>query len=216
MRNRLKEYFSDKTGEQIFSFCLLIGVFALMLFCAIVRLCGGLWFSADLSLVKEPNKFWQEVIKGALLVLELIFVYKILCRTSWFICFVISLIETIIGIIIGRYIDNLIVSNIFYLLCYLIIPVCFVKHWFTLIESIILYTLEILYGFLFLVGRIGTLQSDSAYNFIYNVLGTIDYKLFIIALFLTVKYFKGIKLWKNQKRLIFQTDLPIKNKQKIG
>ena len=32
---RLKEYFSNKTGEQIFALCLLVSVVAVMLFCAI-------------------------------------------------------------------------------------------------------------------------------------------------------------------------------------
>lgn len=79
-----------------------------------------------------------------------------------------------------------------------------------MLESAILYALQILYSVLFLVGRIGILETDSAYNFIVSVLGTIDYKLFIVALYLLIKYFGGIKLWKKQKRLIFQTDLRTK------
>ena len=67
-----------------------------------------------------------------------------------------------------------------------------------------------LYAVLFLTGRIGIFDTESAYNFIYNVLGTIDYKLFIVTLYLLIKYFGGIKLWKSQKRLIFQTDLKTK------
>ena len=206
MKNRLKEYFSDKTGEQIFSFCLLIGVVALMLFCAIVRLCGGLWFSADLSAVKEPNAFWQEVIKAALLIFELIFVYKILCRCSWGICFLISLIQTGIIIFIGYFSDNTIATNIFNLTCILFIPVIFTRKWITLLEDVLLYIIFTLYGLIFLVGRIGNIDSQTAYNFVYNILGMIDYKLFIISVFLFIKYFGGIKLWKKQKTLIFQTD----------
>ena len=207
---RLKEYFSNKTGEQIFALCLLVSVVAVMLFCAIVRLCGGLWFTADLESVPEPSKFWQEVIKGALLIFELLFVYKILCRTSWLICFGIALAETLIGILLGETINNAIVSNLFYMACYFIVPIPFVKHWSCLIEGAILYALQILYAALFLTGRIGGIDTDAAYNFIYNVLGTIDYKLFIVAVYLIIKYFGGIRLWKTQKRLIFQTDLQTK------
>lgn len=208
----IKEYFSKKTGEQIFSICLFVSIFTVMLFCAIVRLCGGLWFTADLESINEPSKFWQEFIKAALLIFELMFVYKILCRCSWIICFFISLAEALIGILIGETICNSIISNIYYLICYFIIPISFVKSWFSILESAILYILQLLYACLFLTGRIGGIESEAAYNFIYNILGTIDYKLFIVALYLIIKYLGGFKLWKNQKRLMFQTDLPRKVK----
>ena len=204
----VREYFSDKSGEQIFVLCLLVSSVAVMLLCVIARLCGILWFAADLEAVPVPNKFWQEVIMAALMIFELLFVYKILCRTKWWICFCISTVETLIGILIGYLTNgNNIYTNIFYLVCYFIIPIFFVKNWFSIIESAILYALEMLYAVLFLVGRIGNLDVDSTYNFIVSVLGTIDYKLFIVSLYLVIKYFGGIRLWKTQKRLIFQTDL---------
>lgn len=209
--NKIKEYFSTKTSEQIFSLCLLIGVVALMLFCCIVRLCGGLWFTAELSKIQEPSKAWQEVIKGALLVFELIFVYKLLCRTKWWICFLISVVETGIGILISYLLRNFdygqTITNIFYMMCIFIIPLPFIKHWYSLIDSAVVYGLGLLYGIVFLVGRIGALEI-SAFNFIANVIGIIDYKLFIVALFLAINYFGGIRLWKTQKRLILMKNLP--------
>ena len=208
---RLKEYFSNKTGEQIFSLCLLVGVVALMLFCAIIRLCGGLWFTADMSKVPEPSKFWQEVIKAILLIFELLFVYKILCRTSWLICFAIALAQALVGILLGETISNAIVSNIFHMACVLFIPCAFIRKWYSLLDNIILYALSMLYGIIFLSGRIGNIDTDSAYNFIIGVLSTIDYKLFIVSLYLCIKYFGGIRLWKSQKRLIFRDVLPTKN-----
>lgn len=194
----------NKTAEQIFSVCLLISIVFIMLFCAIVRLCGGLWFAADMSKIVEPSKLWQEVIKGALLVFELLFVYKILCRTSWLFCFVIAVIETLVGILLGETINNSIVSNLFYMMCYFIIPLCFRRKWFSLLESAILYGLQLLYSVLFMVGRIGGIDENAAYTFAFGIISTIDYKLFIIAMYLFIKYFGGIKLWKKQKRLIFQ------------
>lgn len=213
---RLKEYFSNKTGEQIFALCLLVSVVAVMLFCAIVRLCGGLWFTADLESVPEPSKFWREVIKGALLIFELLFVYKILCRTSWLICFGIALAETLIGILLGETISNALVSGIYYGVCYFIIPLCFNRSWFSLLESFLLYILQIIYAVLFLYGRVGVIDISNGHNFIYSVLGSIDYKLFIVCLYLLIKYFGGFKLWKKQKRLIFQTDLKTSKKESEG
>lgn len=208
---RIREYFSNKTGEQIFVLCLFVGCVAVMLLCVIARLCGILWFAADLEAVPVPNEFWQEVIMVSLLAFELIFVYKILCRAKLWICFCIALAQAIICELLGLFIEesNLII-NIFNLVCYFIIPLFFVKHWFSIVESAILYILQTIYAILFLVGRIGGVDENAAYNFIYNVLGTIDYKLFIVSLYLVIKYFGGIKLWKTQKRLIFQADLPTK------
>lgn len=207
---KIKEYFYKRTSEQIFSLCLLIGIVVLMLFCCIVRLCGGLWFTADLSSIKEPNKFWQEVIKGALLTFELVFVYKLLCRTKWWICFVIAVCETGIGILISYLLRNFeynqTITNIFYMLCYFIVPLPFVRHWFSLIDSAVIYILGFLYSLLFMVGRIGNLEIGT-FNFVFNVIGAIDFKLFIVALYLIINYFGGIRLWKNQKRLILQKKL---------
>lgn len=146
---RIREYFSNKTGEQIFVLCLLVSVVAVMLFCAIVRLCGGLWFTADLDSVPEPSSFWQEVIKGILLIFELIFTYKILCRASWIICFCIAFIETVIGIVIGYFAEQTYIMTIYYFLCMMIIPICFKRTWFTLIESLLLYIICSLYGLIF-------------------------------------------------------------------
>lgn len=205
--SKIKEYFNKRTSEQIFSLCLLIGVVALMLFCCIVRLCGGLWFTADLTAIKEPSKVWQEVIKGSLLTFELVFVYKLLCRTKWWMCFLIAIIETGLGILIGETINNEIVSNLFYMVCYFVIPLPFVRHWFSLIDSAVVYGLGVLYSLIFMVGRIGNIEVG-AYNFIFNVIGIIDFKLFIVTLYLTINYFGGIQLWKTQKRLILMKNLP--------
>lgn len=203
---RIRAYFHSKTPEQILSLCLLIVTSFTMLLCVIARLCGCLWFAADLTSVKEPSRFWQEVIKGALLVFELVFVYKILCRASWLVCFGIAVVETLVGILLGETISNTIVSNLFYMACILFIPVFFVRSWFSFLENAILYCLSMLYGIVFLVGRIGGI-GDLGYSFIESVLGAIDFKLFFVALHLVVKYFGGIRLWKTQKRLIFQKDL---------
>ena len=208
--SKLKEYFNERTSEQIFSLCLLIGVVVTMLFCCIVRLCGGLWFTADLSTIQEPSKVWQEVIKGALLIFELLFVYKLLCRTKWWICFLIAVVETGLGILISYILRNLdygqTITNIFYMICMFVIPLPFVKHWFSLIDSAFIYGLGILYSIIFMVGRVGGLNT-SGYDFVTSIIGIIDFKLFFAALYLTINYFGGIRLWKNQKRLILMKNL---------
>lgn len=213
--SKIKEYFYKRTSEQIFSLCLLIGIVVLMLFCCIVRLCGGLWFTADLSNIKTPSVIWIDAIHGVLLVFELTFVYKMLCRKNWLVCIGIALVQTGINLIIGYTVKDettsQIIINMLNLVCYFIIPLPFVKHWFSLIDSAVLYGLELLYSLMFMVGRIGNISTANGYNFMYSIIGTIDYKLFIVALFLTINYFGGIRLWKTQKRLILQKELKKNN-----
>lgn len=204
---RIKTFFETKTPEQTFFFILLTFLLLLMFLCAIARLSGILWFSADLSSVETPSRFWQEFISAALLIFELIFVYKILCRTKWSICFAIAIAEALTGILIGYLTGgDETINNLFYMICILFVPVLFRREWFSIVESAILYAVSMIYGILFCVGRIGNVSQEFTYNFIYGVLGAIDFKLFFVVLYLVVKNFGGIKLWKTQKRLIFQTD----------
>ena len=202
MNKRIKEYFSNKTAEQIFSLCLLVTIIILMLFCMITRLCGGLWFSADLSQVPIPNETIQTTITASLFALEMIFIYKILCRTIWIWCILLAYIQTIIV----TYMENILAINIVNILLYFIIPLCITRRWFTLIDSAFLYLTTMLYGLIFLVGRIGSIENAN-FNFVYGILGMIDYKLFIFSMYLYIKNFGGIKLWKKQKKLICQKDL---------
>ena len=190
--NRIQEHFRKKTPEQVFSFCLLVGCFCLMLFCAIVRLCGGLWFTADTSQIKEPSKFWQDVIMSSLLVFEITIVHKILSRKNWIFAFCLSLSQLFLILIFKNQTISSIINLIYYFVPHLIIR----KKWITLLESAFLYLLIILYSILFLVGRIGIISETQAYNFISNVLGSIDYKLFIVSIYLYIKNFEGIRLWK--------------------
>lgn len=190
--DNIKQDFRKKTPEQVFSFCLFIGCFALMFFCAIVRLCGGLWFSADLSQIEEPSAFWQEVIMALLFVFEAIFVYKILCRTKWIWCFLMSVAQLLL-VFLSK---NIIIDNIINLSAYFIVPFIFKRKWITLLESLILYVLVIIYAFIFLYGRIGVIGEVQTHNFIFNVLGSFDYKLFFVSFYLFIKNFGGIKLWK--------------------
>lgn len=100
--------------------------------------------------------------------------------------------------------------NIINLALYFIIPILFARQWQTLIDSAVLYLLCFIYILIFSVGRIGHIDINAGYNFVYSIIGSIDYKIFIINIYLIQKYFGGIRLWKTQKRLIFQKDLKTK------
>lgn len=193
---RFVMFIKNKTSEQIFSLCLLVACFSIMLFCAIVRICGGLWFTADLSSVPVPNEFWQDRIMNILYVFEATFVYKILCHTRWSVCIIIAILQAIIL----EFIPNELAINAINLATYFIIPFCFRRNLWSLLDSAILYAISLLYSVLFLVGRIGNIDSSATYNFVYNVLGSIDYKIWYVVVYLVQKYCGGIILWKKQKQ----------------
>jgi hypothetical protein len=206
--DKVKEYFKNKNPNQIFSLCLFVTCIIVMVICVIARLFGILWFNADVSSIKIPSIFWQNRIMNLLFIIELVFVYKILCRIKWLYCLIISIVQTIII----HFINSETIANILNIIFIVIIPVVTTKSLFTIFDSICLYILMFLYSIIFLYGRIGSIELNSSYNFIYSIIGSIDYKLFIISIYLFVQSFGGVKLWKSQKRLIFQKDLLTKTK----
>lgn len=200
---RVKEWVKTKTSEQIFILSLLLSCVILMVFCAIVRLCGGLWFTADTSRIPVPSAVVQDIGNAILLAFELTFIYKILCRTSWKWSILIALLHTTIA----YFIPTLELTNVFHLIMMIIVPIIFTRKLSTIIDVIFLYAIEIIYSMLFLVGRIGGMEYDASTNFIYGVVGAIDYKLFIVSIYLFVKYYGGVKLWSKQKRMFLQQDI---------
>ena len=200
---KIISYLKSLTAEQIFSLCLFIGCFLLMLVCAIARLFSVLWFAIDLSAIPVPNQFLQDRIMNLLFIIELSITYKILCRTRWTWCIWIAILQTILI----HFIPTNLIANVINLVFIFIIPLLFIRKWYVLLDSLFVYILMFLYSALFLIARTGNIDINGAYNFIYGVLTSIDTKLFIATLYLYIKNFGGVKLWKNQKRLICQRDL---------
>lgn len=195
---KIKSWFINKTAEQTMTLCLLILCIVVMAFCAIVRMCGALWFTADLNKVPIPSQYWQNRIMNIFYAFELTMVYKIMSSASWSICIIIAIIQTVIM----EYIPSDLAVNIIGLLLFFIIPIVLTKDIKTGIDCTFLYLAGLAYSALFLVGRIGKIEVDAAYNFVYNVVGMVDYKIFYIVIYLAQKYNGGIKIWKNQKRPI--------------
>ena len=124
--------------------------------------------------------------------------YKILCHTRWSVCILIPIIQTVVL----EFIPSELPINIINLITYLVIPLCFRRDIWSLIDSAVLYATSLLYSLLFLVGRIGTVDDGAGYNFVYSVLGSIDYKIWYVVVYLIQKYCGGIILWKKQRQPI--------------
>lgn len=83
----------------------------------------------------------------------------------------------------------------------LILTVIFRKdRGWAVIDFLFIYLLMFLYGLLLTVAKFGGLSLEYAYSFYANTIGIIDYKLFVVTLYLYTKYKGGIKLWKSMKR----------------
>ena len=204
MKNILKKQRStNKTAEQVFSLALLASTVILMLVCLITRLTGKNWLLASFDKIPNISEFWQDRVMNLLFIFEMVFTLKILTRKGWLFCLAVAVIQTAIVELIPKELY----TNIFNLCVILIIPICCTRDLFTIVDSIVLYAMMLLYGVLFLIGRTGNLDVNSAYNFKYNVVSILDYKLFIAVVYFYTKYYGGIKLWKTQKRLFLQHDL---------
>lgn len=159
---------------------------------------GLKWFECTVK-IKEPSIVLQKLIKAALKIFELGFVFKILIRKSFLRCIILATIQVVtIGFIPIHYQAY---ADIGYtVLCILL----FRKHRFDgLIDYIVLFILMNLYSLVFVVARFGGIVPDVAESFYTGIASVIDYKLFIVTLYMYIKYKGGIKLWK-MKRRIFQ------------
>jgi hypothetical protein len=173
-------YLRKKTPKQAVTFNLFICFFAVNIFACICRLCGFNWFYATILTLEPPSRWVELLVMSALLYLELIFWNLILYNIKKRYVFIISLIE--VGLMYIS--DNRVVDNLILLFCVVILPAIIQRNIKYSIKSIIVYLIILLYSAIFLVGRIGNIPSDGSYNFCYNVMGALDYKLFIIVLYL--------------------------------
>ena len=179
-----------------------------MVLCALVRMCGSTYLAADTDFIEIDNVVVQLIIKFILLFVEMLFTYKILCKTKFWICAIIAVVEIII---IGC-IPNAAIVFIVEVVFYVAVPVIITKDKYTLIDCAALFTITSLYSFLFCYGRFGNISEYYTYSYIHGVLSTIDYKLLFVAIYLIIKNFGGIKLWKAQTRKLFQRKIPLPTK----
>lgn len=168
---------------------------------ALARFFGILWFQADLEAIVEPSYEVQQVIFAVLKVFELIFAYKILCKIGWNWCFLFAVIH----VLVVGFFDGL-VSNLLDMAFIILLPLVYnYTEWkISLRDNIIFYILVFAYSATFMFGRVGNVF-DAKMNFMVTMLSSIDYKILFVAIYLVVKMYGGIKLWKGQKKPFFKT-----------
>lgn len=155
----------------------------------------GLDWLASLVAMPEPEPLVQAIIKAGLKAFELVFVYKILTKRSFVLCTIISLAQCFVAgfVPVGT------LQSCFDLFLWIAIPLTLRKDKLkTIVDEVLLYAILTAYAALTLIGKFGELESSQVYSFYKNVASMIDYKLFIVTLYLFIKKKGGIKLWKTK------------------
>lgn len=184
----------------MFAKSLLLVCLFIMAISAVARFFGILWFQADLSAIQEPSHLVQQAIFVVLSVFELTFTHKILCKIGWNWCFLFAILQTFV---VGFF-DGL-TANLLDIAFIVGLPLVYnYTDWKTsLRDNILFYILVLCYSATLLFGRVGIVY-EAKMNFAVQILTIIDYKILFVALYLVVKLYGGIKLWKGQKKPFFK------------
>lgn len=163
----------------------------------LLHLFGLQWFIAKVN-IPEPSYVISELIKACLKAFELMFVYKMLTKRSFTTCFVISVLQTAsVGFLpLGTF------QSVADCVLMFAFPLIFRKdRWWAVVDTIFIYIVMCLYGGLFMIAKFGGFSTDYGYSFYESIVGVIDYKLFIVTMYLYTKYRGGIKLWMKRRLL---------------
>lgn len=175
--NRLK----DKTKSEIALTLCLTSMIALMIFFALCRLCGWGYF-ANNYIEHEFSLFWSEFILFILKAFEAIIILLTLTKCKWWICGIIGIVWTFIYLLPIPTWSNTII-DIVYIVC---MPLFFNKKKQESIGNSILFVAFLsIYQILLMIGRY-SIDINAKFNYLAGIANIIDYKLFILVLYLFV------------------------------
>lgn len=167
-------------GKQVYIYSLFITCLATTVFLAIFRL---IFPNLLVESVKLPNlcETTQSIILLCLMIFELFFVYKILLyKNKNITCLVLAILQSLIG----REIPSYNWTSAFHMFCLFVIPLILNKNFRSLLRTTFLYGIELIYCSIFLFAKFGKVEACMADNFYYSVLSVLDYKLFIVTIYL--------------------------------
>lgn len=184
-----KHYSDSKTAlisGLLYTFICLTGIAALF------HLVGLDWFASTVVL-QEPAPVIQKAVRAFLKILELVFMYKISTRKSFLTCIIMSALHT--GAV-GFLPSGLIQSCADFILI-LALPTILRKDSVRgLLDSLGMYAVLMAYTSLFMLAKFGGIYPEYNYSFYANIVSLVDYKLFIITLYLYTKQKGGLHIWK--------------------
>ena len=197
--HKQSEQFSDNPKSTLYS-CLYHTFLILTALAFVFRVIGLDLFASHAEIV-EPSEEIQKLIKVALKVFELMFIYKILTHKGFILCFMIAVIQTIVTPFLGAGF----MQSAADLLFWIVVPLLFRKDKLRAIgDSLALYLFLTLYSALSLIGKFGELETSQVYSFYKAIMSVADYKLFIVTLYFYISYKGGIRIWKTKRKLFQQ------------
>lgn len=177
----------NKTKSEIALTLCLASMIALMVFFALCRLCGWGYFANNYP-EHEFSLFWSEVILFILKAFEAIIILLTLTKCKWWIC-------TIIGIAYASIlIPDIFINYVFWIdIAYILIVPCLLskKKQESFGYNILFLIFLILYQLLMMYSRY-TVNLQEKFNYIAQIASVIDYKIFLVVLYLYVKLKRSI------------------------
>ena len=180
---RLKHWIDNASEKEKFSILFFFTIVALMVVFAIFRFCGIGYFANDYP-EHELNKTAQNLIMLALKWFELFFIIMCLSKAKWWKLLILSFVWANIY----WFISNSIVTFIVDVIYYTVVP--FVLNKFSpkyITYGILLMLVVFAYQLLMMIGRYSINLSEK-FNYIAMMASVIDYKLFIVALYIFIYY----------------------------
>ena len=155
------------------------------------------WIVLKTADIPIPPEFAQKVIHAALKAFELLFAYRILTHKSWFVCFILAVLQSI-----GTGFAPRVLQGILDLILPWIFALIFRKDRLTaLLDWLLLEALMNVYSLLFVLASFGGLSLGYASHFWAAIVSLVGYKLFIVTVYLYAKSKGGIRIWKMQRKL---------------
>lgn len=180
--SKIKDYFNAKTPEQIFSCSMFVSCFVLMIVLAIFRFCGIGYFANDYE-IHEQIPAIQELILFVFKWFEGYFILAMLSRMKWWNAISVSFIWSNIY----WFVDSAWVCMILDTVYIVLLPFILSKFKYRYVTyGLIVYILISIYQLIMMQARY-TINIEEKFNYIAMIASTLDYKLFIVSMYLFIK-----------------------------
>lgn len=180
---RLKHWIDNTSEKEKFSILFFFTIVALMVVFAIFRFCGIGYFANDYP-EHELNFVAQEIIMFALKWFELFFVIMCLAKIKWWKLLILSFIWANVYWFVSNQITTFILDIIYAVFIPFVLNKFQAKY---ITYGILLTILICAYQFLMLFARY-TIDLSAKFNYVALIASVLDYKLFIVALYIFIYY----------------------------
>ena len=176
-----------RAHKQTAAILLFFSFIAAMLFFAVVRIFGGLWFKAEFVWHDMPQ--WLSfLILNFLFIFDITFLLKILTNNSWVKSFIVAFLYNIVI----NFISSLSIHFITDIVFCLFVPLFFNKNKAKSFGYNLCYFLGIFgYQAIMMYGR--GYPMIGSFNAIWQLISTIDYRFFILSIFLLKGVVKNMR-----------------------